>query len=252
MTLRITLLVLVTGLFTLVWTSDRAARRPVGQSQAKSRASQPVLLAQATFQAASAPAGEIPMDDLWMFGGCEMPLPAGLAAGEYRVVSNRGQVRELTVAADDLRLYHQQENGLSPQAVYQTQAGPERWYFIRVEPFAGSVPALADDTPTPRPAVANRGWHAHRPAVAQRDEPWRARQKAGKILLRTGEKLSRRLSLVFRGENPAPVHRLSGLIRQAQGLNGRWSLMAEEMGHSLRRIKWTSQLATQDPAGQRL
>ena len=73
------------------------------------------------------------MDDLWMFGGLDMPLPEGLVPGEYRIVDNAGTVRQLTLTLDDLTTYHQSKPKFVARDIYQSQDEHHRWYFIRVQ-----------------------------------------------------------------------------------------------------------------------
>lgn len=60
------------------------------------------------------------------------PLPPTITAGDYRVVSNHGDVHQLHLSIADLS-----GAGIAdvfpPQPAYLTQDGETRWYFIRID-----------------------------------------------------------------------------------------------------------------------
>lgn len=75
----------------------------------------------------------IPMDSLWMFGGCDIEPPAGLPPGHYRVVSSAGDVRTVQFTADDLA-YFDVVSDLFARDVYRVDANGRLWCFISIEP----------------------------------------------------------------------------------------------------------------------
>jgi hypothetical protein len=85
---------------------------------------------------------EIPMDKLWIFGGIDISLPRDIVAGEYRVVSDRGDVRSLKLTPADLE-YHDLSASSPAQDLYMVDANGARWYFIRVKPAAEEPKSLA-------------------------------------------------------------------------------------------------------------
>ncbi len=81
---------------------------------------------------------EIPMDDLWMFGGVDFPLPAGIRCGTYHVVDGSGRSFELTLDESELA-YHGIQPGYFRQDLYVSDVGQQRRYFIRMEDFESNM-----------------------------------------------------------------------------------------------------------------
>lgn len=79
------------------------------------------------------PADVIPMDSLWMFGGCDIAPPAGLTPGPYRLVSSAGDVRSVRFTADNLA-YFDVVSDLFAREMYRAEVDGQRWYFIPIEP----------------------------------------------------------------------------------------------------------------------
>ena len=251
MTFRITLLVLVTGLFATIWTQDQSQPNHRGSSLAKHREPhQPVIANIPRSRAVSIvseedrPAAEIPLEDLWMFGGVEMPLPDGLVPGEYRVVSNTGVVQRLTLTLEDLTAYHQTQPTFITRDTYQSQDEHHRWYFIRVQSSEDLiVPVIAErGKHVELLAVAERGVHPPRPAVAERDESWRTQQLAGQIILRAGRDMARGLSAAVKNR------RKLGRLFRREG----WSEMAEGLEQTLRGMKPPFRLSSPEAGQHRL
>ncbi len=230
MTFRITLLVLVTGLFAMIWTHDQNRPNRSVTASAKPRKLQqrtvvnsPVSRPVSIMQDVARQSAEIPMDDLWMFGGLEMPLPEGLVPGEYRVVDNTGTVRQLTLTLDDLTTYYQTVPNFITRDIYQSQDEHRRWYFIRVQSSQEvKFPVVAErGKHVEPPAVAERGKHSQHPVVAERNESWRREKVAGRIIVRAGRDLLQKLSTAaaIRRKIAGPFRR-AGWIALEQTLRG--------------------------------
>ncbi len=203
MTFRITLLVLVTGLFAMIWTHDQSRPNRSVSALPKHRESHPAVIANGSplrpvsivTEEDRQPA-EIPMDDLWMFGGVDMPLPEGLVPGEYRVVNNTGTVRHLTLTLDDLTSYYQAEPIFITRDIYQSEDEEHRWYFVRVQSSDEvKISAVAErGKHIELPAVAERGTHPQSAAVAERDESWRSQELVGHIIVGAGRDLAKKFN----------------------------------------------------------
>lgn len=200
MTLRITLLVLATGFFALIWTHDRPAAEP-GISRSADLAqtvkssgleflSRPVSQIQTVI-----PMPEVPQDDAWMYGDCEMPLPEGIVPGEYRAVSNTGIVREFHLTLDDLKTYRGTKSEFVTRDIYESQTESLRWYFIRVQAESSDI----------LPVIAERGGHVILPAVAEQSATKERNQQASRIIVSAGQNLALRLIRMVRNESPARI-----------------------------------------------
>ncbi len=86
---------------------------------------------------------EIPMNSLWMFGNCDLPLPPGISVGTYRAVSSRGEVRKIELGAEELE-YHGITTVSTPRDLYWVSEGKTQWYFVRVESKPGRMWMAAD------------------------------------------------------------------------------------------------------------
>lgn len=213
MTLRITLLVLATGFFALMWTHDRPAPKPAAElAQAKhpvesetTVASDAIADDRAQFENRFAqavshfepvlPMPVIPMDEAWMFNDCQMPLPLGMVPGEYRAVSNTGLVREFKVTLDDITTYRGMNAEFQTREIYESESETLRWYFIRVQTDSAEI----------MPVIAERGGHVVLPAVAQRSESKRLQKEASQIIVNAGQNLATRLFRIVRSESPARI-----------------------------------------------
>jgi hypothetical protein len=198
MTIRLTLLVLMTALFAAAWSHDarsgaerrlaraerteRASTPAVGRHEpvvielpapieepdepAFERSAGPVLPVMPTMTA-ERPASALPARPVhWRSGPIRtvtefdgLPLPTGIRPGVYRAVSNHGEARQVRLTASDL-------GGLSAdgaQDLYIYRSGETRWYFVRLDGAAEDVlpPAVAE---CPAEMVAQR---AAREALAR-------------------------------------------------------------------------------------
>jgi hypothetical protein len=217
MTLRITLLVLVTGFFALIWTHDHPAPKPT-PSQVSELAKTPntseseiVLSSERALEGsiefrelmgcpvsqiqAAIPMPVIAMDEGWMFNDCQMPLPKGIVPGEYRAVSNTGMVREFTLTLEDLFTYRGRKTKFVTRDMYQSETEDLRWYFIRVQTEMGEV----------FPAIAERGGHTILPAVAEQSQNKCLQKQASRIIVNAGQTLATRLIRLVKDDGPSRI-----------------------------------------------
>jgi hypothetical protein len=180
MTIRLTLLVLLTGLFAAAWSSDArdgAQRRLVRARRTATSAvahAEPVVIElpspldgpdDAPRDAAVGPllptlptiaryerhgSGDVDARPVhWQapraqavteFDG--VPLPGGIRPGTYRVVSNQGEVRSVELTADDLG----GATAGGAQDLYIYRDGESCWYFVRLDDVPEEVlpPAVAE------------------------------------------------------------------------------------------------------------
>lgn len=215
MTLRITLLVLATGLFALIWTNDRPAPKtrqaaPLAQSTQRAElgavvssdgtANAGTQIEEMKGQAVShfepvLPMPVVPQDEAWMFNDCQMPLPEGIVPGEYRAVSHTGIVREFKLTLEDLKTYRGGNARFQTRDIYQSETETHRWYFIRVQTDSAEV----------LPVIAARGGHIMLPALAERSENKRLQQQASQIIVNAGQKLTMRLIRLVQSDSPARI-----------------------------------------------
>jgi hypothetical protein len=155
---RLLLLVVVTGLFVRVWTTNDRARARC-KSPARSHVTyrmpppDPVPRAAAT----PGPAKEVAvrpvaaaiksaasLEKTWNASTCPIPLPAGIGSGIYRVVDDTGSVARL-----EIELALALDQNFSAAAVapdfLMTTSGSSRWYFIRLR--AAVEPLLVVQSP---------------------------------------------------------------------------------------------------------
>lgn len=207
MTLRITLLVLVTGFFAAIWTHDRPAlptgldstaeipqtAKPVGSELSvlsDSIIGQPVSQVQTVI-----PMPEVPMDEAWMFHDCQMPLPEGIVPGEYRAVSHTGIVREFTLTLNDLKTHQGTNADFVTRDIYESKSDTLRWYFIRVQSETGEI----------LPVIAERGTHITLPAIAERSETKELQKQASRIIVGAGQNIGSRLIHLIGNESPLRI-----------------------------------------------
>jgi hypothetical protein len=148
------------------------------------------------------PIREIPRADLGILSEEEMPLPAGIAPGEYRAVSNTGIVRHLTLTWNDLQTDSQDTGGFTTRDIYQSESEKLRWYFIRVQ----------SNRNVTIPVIAERGRHITLPALAERPQSEGIQRQAGQIIVKAGQRMANRLIRMMRsnvGNAAAPAVVLS-------------------------------------------
>lgn len=151
MAIRVTLLVVITSLFALMWTGDssvesRQETRTVAQATlAPARPVDAVneapsldeALVQTVEELVALPIEDGVNDPDSRYSAtevqlCEVPWPDAMAPGDYRIVSSYGDVLTRVVSADDLR-YFGIEVEDADRALYRTRDLNCRWYFIRVQ-----------------------------------------------------------------------------------------------------------------------
>jgi hypothetical protein len=165
------LLVVATGLFVRLWSTNDRPRTPVVvRTPSRSAPTMPPPQPHAPNRGVSVDEvaltspDDSPREEIWTVATCPIPLPAGIEAGVYRVVDETGRVARLELTAP------------SPVPAADSQAGPadfqtvtvdsRRWYFIRLqladsqaknasEVGAAAVPAVSDSAPI-QTACANR------------------------------------------------------------------------------------------------
>lgn len=143
---RVTLLLLVTGLFAAMWSGDRADERTTAQLLLTRRTSPPTANQRSGARPISTAARPVSR-----YRGEQslqtVPLPSGIAVGTYLVVDATGRNEARVVTAADAF-----PNGVISGHVakdeYTMRSGPERWHFIRL---AESASVAARRGPMRRP-----------------------------------------------------------------------------------------------------
>ena len=134
---RVSLLLLVTGLFAGMWSSDRADERSVAerrltrQAYSSSVVMQPsVRPNQTAVRLVTRHQGERPRSSI--------PLPQGIAAGTYLIVDGRGRTETRIVSTAEA-FPSGQITGHVAADQYTVFVGRDRWHFIRLEESANSL-----------------------------------------------------------------------------------------------------------------
>jgi hypothetical protein len=156
---RLLLLVVVLGLFIRVWkTNEHPCTRPAVRSRSHSTQMLPA-------QAAAPPdgatritrlidqrqIGDAPVEEeRWTATSCPIPLPAGIAPGAYRVVSDSGRVAALTVPMSETWAAVTPVPAAPPELL-TTVVSDERWYWIRLirEPVRSDVAKTSEEATAP-------------------------------------------------------------------------------------------------------
>lgn len=127
MATRVTLLLLVTGLFAGMWSADSPDDRTPTQKQLARLASSPCAFANSPFRrdARSVTAEVQPV-------AAKIPLPRGIAAGTYLAVNQFGKTQQVTVASADSQDGRPNENFALVEH-YTIHVGQTRWHFVRLE-----------------------------------------------------------------------------------------------------------------------
>ena len=134
---RVTLLLLVTGLFAGMWSGDRAgeradaerllAHKAVSSSVALQPSARP---SQAAVRPVARHRGERSLSSI--------PLPQGIAAGTYLIVDGLGRTETRVVSAAEAFPSGQIAGHVAADQ-YAVRVGHDRWHFIRVEAPAESL-----------------------------------------------------------------------------------------------------------------
>lgn len=134
---RVTLLLLVTGLFAGMWSGDRADERFANERLFARKAASSLVASQLSVcpaQTAVRPAtrhrGERSLTSV--------PLPQGIAAGTYLIVDGRGRTETRVVSAVEAFPSGQIAGHVAADQ-YTVRVGQDRWHFIRLEESANSL-----------------------------------------------------------------------------------------------------------------
>lgn len=125
MVTRVSLLLLVTGLFAGMWSTDSPDERTAAQKQLTRLASTPCSVAPTPLESAYA-------RNVSFSGRLEtraVPLPKGIAPGNYLVVNQAGMTQRLTITAH----HGVSEDNHTPVDQYSVRSGNCRWHFIRLD-----------------------------------------------------------------------------------------------------------------------
>ncbi len=128
MVTRVSLLLLVTGLFAGMWSADSPDSRTVAQKQQARLASSPCAIRHAITPARIDRFKTVSLQ--YRFTSHSIPLPAGIAPGTYLVVNQAGTTDRLTIAACDSGT----PANHVPVDQYTVRTAGARWHFIRLEP----------------------------------------------------------------------------------------------------------------------
>lgn len=220
---RLLLLTAATALFVVVWIGDHPDRpsRSVSATMSAIPPAEPVFADEPADPFLAAPTAAVAEDGPREEG---IPLPPEIVAGEYRIVAQDGTVSSLTLTAADLAALGYAETA-PPRETYRIQEGTRVWHFVRIGRLEG-VTATPAAVPPDAVELSELGTLL-RPMVARITTP-----------------VSERLASWWS----------AAVSRQTAARRAVWdgvSTMAEEIGHALRRIDWSSRQAAADPTGRR-
>lgn len=205
---RLAALALSVVLFAAVWSGDRQhqhllrqARLQKGRTAAAAQSAGPAIIPLVPSTQAAVPE--------W----CNVPLPAALAPGDYRIVGTDGTVRSVQLTTDDL-LYLGVEPTSRAADIPAARDGARRWYFIRL------------DDPAPERSVENALKHRGLPGLRHWVEP------AGRSALTDGKPRS-----ASRRRSRRAVHPHSppaALISISLQLRPTFRILRTQVGHERR------------------
>jgi hypothetical protein len=138
MVTRVSLLLVVTGLFAGMWSADSPDLRSPAEKQMARRESTPRMLRQAAKSSSSIRTVSL-TDPL-----PSIPLPAGIEGGTYLIVDQSGATQRLTIEARKSTA----STNLVAIDQYTVRQGDQRWHFIRLD--AVSDRKVAQPTPPAR------------------------------------------------------------------------------------------------------
>ena len=134
---RVTLLLLVTGLFAGMWSGDRADERSANARPLARKAASPAVTAPPSVRA-----NQTAVRQVARHRGerslTSIPLPPGIAAGTYLIVDGRGRTETRVVTATEAFPSGQIAGHVAADQ-YTVRAGRDRWHFIRLEASAESL-----------------------------------------------------------------------------------------------------------------
>jgi hypothetical protein len=164
---RLILLVIATGLFIHVWTTNDRSSRPRSRTVSKTRisaqhsTSPPNPVPTAPVRAVSSQpdlvvsSRIVPLEETWTETTCPIELPAGITSGTYRVVDDSGRVARLEIGGAD---FGPRETISTQSESYIMTAGARWWYFVRLQEWielpppgsSGASDEAAAETPETR------------------------------------------------------------------------------------------------------
>lgn len=122
---RVSLLLLVTGLFAGMWSADSPDGRTDAQKRMARRASSPCMVRH-TPPVQKSIISTVSLNDQKSLGA--IPMPRGIAAGTYLVVDQTGKTQQLIVTGQDGA-----PTNYANVEQYTVRSGNGRWHFIRLE-----------------------------------------------------------------------------------------------------------------------
>lgn len=163
---RLILLVIATGLFIRVWTTNDRSSRPRSRTVSKTRISAqhttsppnpartaPVRSVSSQIDSAvSSPTA--PLEETWTETACPIELPAGISPGAYRVVDDSGRVARLEIGAPGST---PRETISSQTESYLTTAGARWWYFVRLQEWIELPPPESAEASDETTVVTQEG-----------------------------------------------------------------------------------------------
>jgi len=141
---RVSILLLVTGLFAGMWSADSPDGRTANEIQLARRGMSP--RANARSVTAGRNTRKLTVNEVSKTAG--VPLPQGIAPGEYLVVNQTGVSQRLAIPATQ----GVTTNNARSVDHYTVRDGANRWHFIRLETSAqNSIPPMTSaNGATPR------------------------------------------------------------------------------------------------------
>ncbi len=137
---RVTLLLLVTGLFAGMWSGDRAGERSADERLLARKAASSVVAGQpGGRQTAVRPVTPHRSERSLS----SIPLPQGITAGTYLIVDGRGRTETRVVRAAEAfpvdKVTSGEVTGHVASDQYTVRVGRDRWHFIRLEESSESL-----------------------------------------------------------------------------------------------------------------
>ena len=126
MVTRVSLLLLVTGLFAGMWSADSPDGRSPAQKQIARRSSTPRLIPDRKVNQVAPKVVRLSAATT----DTTIPLPPGITAGKYMVVDQSGMTQWLSVSSNS-QTKAATENYV-PVDQYTVREGERRWHFIRI------------------------------------------------------------------------------------------------------------------------
>lgn len=137
---RVTLLLLVTGMFAGMWSGDRVEEQAAAELLLARRSAAPATNSR-TAACPAAVAIRSSMRGRGEWSAAAIPLPPGIAVGTYLVVDGKGQTETRVVTTAAAFPSGQIERHVARDQ-YTVRLGRDRWHFIRLDE--------ADDSRTAR------------------------------------------------------------------------------------------------------